>query len=625
MPQWDLGLRATWENEDAKALQALDELKNLNNEVAKSQQTHQAASAAADEHGNALSGLGAKAAGLVAQFVGIAAAVKFAWDSFKDAVTADKLMTQLTANARMLGGATEEQIRSLPAWVREISVAGGVMKEQLIPAVTTLMAATHDLTSAQLLAEVATGAAARGIGDFEGNVGALARAMETGTLRGFSPFVQMLREMLKGGEDINKVLPELVKRFGDAGAAVDTVAMQLARQKIMWVESKEEMGRAMEGISSAGVPILKGLAFALGLVGGGVLKVIGVFASLPAAMRGHFAEAAAIQKEWSEKATRMLEGVVDAWQKPADAAKRSEQEQGDALKRLAALFREHQKKEKAEADTELSEATRNIEKSEELRLHLEEQRRKKRLREILADKAEEERIEKEGDKKIEAFGNALFNAGEQLSAKQLEHLVARMRKALAEEQMTDQQRLQLKKQVAAAESQLDLAVADLKVKTDLEALSMLGQAAVTAFEGNKAVAVADAIISTYVAASHAAETKPFLPLGLAMTILALAQGFARVKQIESTSVGTGGGGVGAAASPSVAVPPSVYTGPSAAPVSSTHVESTVNQPSNITINTLTGDGAVATARQVRRILAPGERAYMRGIVNRAATTVGSRR
>ena len=69
----------------------------------------------------------------------------------------------------------------------------------------------------------------------------------------------------------------------------------------------------------------------------------------------------------------------------------------------------------------------------------------------------------------------------------------------------------------------------------------------------------------------------------------------------------------------------VYTGAPAttAPTSTTSVQSTVNQPTSVTINTLTGDGAVQTAREFQRILRPGSRSYDRGLPSRKPISVGT--
>jgi hypothetical protein len=129
MPELVLGLRAEWQNQNEKLLQALGELKQLNTQIAENTAAHQQAKQAAREHEDALSGLTSKAVGLAAQFLSVGAAIQFVWSAFKAGVDADKLMTQLAANARIMGNATDAQVAGLKSWVESIQHAGGLMKE----------------------------------------------------------------------------------------------------------------------------------------------------------------------------------------------------------------------------------------------------------------------------------------------------------------------------------------------------------------------------------------------------------------------------------------------------------------------------------------------------------------
>ena len=618
---YEIATKIGWTSDDAKLKDVVTQLEKLNATTAKHVEQQKQAKAASDQHGEALGGLARKAAGLVAQFVGVAAAVRFAWSAFKEGVEADKLMVGLAANARMLGNATDKQVDSLKDWVFWLERASGIDKQQLVPAVTMLMGATNDLASAQLLAEIAAGAAARQIGTFENNVAVLTRTLETGMVRGISPLANEMRKVLKGGEDITKMLPELVKKFGDGGEAVNTVAMQLARQKIQWHDSKEEMGRAMEGISTAGVPILKGLAYALGLVGAGVLKVIGFFASLPAAMKGHFVEAYAIQKEWSEKATKLLENIGDAWAKPAEAAKRSGKEEADAMAAALAAFKKALD-EKNKAQAKANKDARDEEKLQALPkaraitdvdatnpltgmpFKVEE----KMVKEALARQVEEWRKNAE---KVDKIHKELASKYKNWTMAELQAKIDELREIEATEMMS-----------AQTQEQIEADLVNAKAKLDQASMLDATKFALSQFGNVKGVAIAQALINTYEGATKALSAYP-PPFSFIAAAAVIAAGLMQVKQITSAEPGIAGGASAGAAS--ATMPPMVYTGAPAttAPTSTTSVQSTVNQPTSVTINTLTGDGAVQTAREFQRILRPGSRSYDRGLPSRKPISVGT--
>jgi hypothetical protein len=696
MPELVLGLRAEWQNQNEKLLQALGELKQLNTQIAENTAAHQQAKQAAREHEDALSGLTSKAVGLAAQFLSVGAAIQFVWSAFKAGVDADKLMTQLAANARIMGNATDAQVAGLKSWVESIQHAGGLMKEELVPAVTTLMAATHDLTSAQMLVEVASGAAARGVGTFEGNVTSLARALETGMLRGVSPFTQELRAMLKGSEDISKALPELIKKYGDAGAAVDTVAMRLRRQKVEWETSKEAMGHAVEAITSVAAPVIKTFAYGLGLVEAGIIKLGGAFASFFHWMKTGKEDITIMQKA-NEAADHALQGVADAFEGVTDAATRSKKAEEDALKVISKQIEEKSEKNKKAKEEELTHNKEVTEKLKALRLELDNQdiklgiealaRTKDELAKMLeltrlyaknrsailaAQEEVDERLAKTkegkaladamkpkaekkfGDKgAIDPLTGLSYAEGERLfaasrkkdeanayaSGERMDHitrLLADKKKHWTQREVEDakaaleaideQGIIYAGKDADRKEAEAKLAKLTAQTALDVNTQAVAGalDTMANAFPQNKAFAVASAIMNTYEGATKALAQGGFA--GIIMAAAVIASGLAQVAKIESTEPGGGGGGGGAAAAPRIGAVtmPAVVAGASGG---STYHQSTsnVNAPVNVNINTLMGDKAVATTREVQRILQPGERAYARTTLNQPSASMGSAR
>ncbi len=102
--------------------------------------------------------------------------------------------------------------------------------------------------------------------------------------------------------------------------------------------------------------------------------------------------------------------------------------------------------------------------------------------------------------------------------------------ALKKKQLTDEQALE-----QARRAQLN---------QNLTATSQFLQAGILLAKQNskegQALAIANALVSTYQAITNALATKPFIPAGLAAAALAGAQGFAAVRNITSQKFATGG-------------------------------------------------------------------------------------
>jgi hypothetical protein len=385
------------------------------------------------------------------------------------------------------------------------------------------------------------------------------------------------------------------------------------------------MGRALEAVSSGAMPLLKVLSFGLAMVGGGVMKLIGAFKVMHDVMHGDLASAKLDWQEWSEKATKLIENVADAWQKPVEAAQRSAKDQKDAEDAALATFRAAlEAKLKAQKDNDqklLEELERHNAqvRNREMQLQLEAQLRANAEVKIEADMLQRmEALWRRYEANEAAIRDISRTNFAKLNARELAMLQEHLRQMLREHTTSMDER----NKVTLIMAQIN---AQIQERAEMEATAGMLGALSNAFPEFKAFGLAKALINTYEGVTEAL-TLPW-PMNLIAAATTLAEGLAQVRQIESVNPHGGGGGGGSiAAAPTVTVPPTVYAGPTApAAAAAPSVSSTVNQPQNITINTLTGDGAVATARAVQRILRPGSRAYDRGVVNRQALTIGSTR
>jgi len=191
---------------------------------------------------------------------------------------------------------------------------------------------------------------------------------------------------------------------------------------------------------------------------------------------------------------------------------------------------------------------------------------------------------------------------------------AEARKQLALDTFAEQERLLDKESAAFKEAQaektrlvaeanaeeelLDKQLADMKFTLAQNGLKAIAGALNENSAAAKAALTAEAIMSTYKAATTALDSKPFFPLGLIGFATALTTGFSAVKNIVSTKVPGGGAGVAgvsaAAASPVAQAPAFNVVGQS--PLNQI-AETLNNQPPT---KAYVVSGEVTTAQQLDR-------------------------
>jgi len=149
----------------------------------------------------------------------------------------------------------------------------------------------------------------------------------------------------------------------------------------------------------------------------------------------------------------------------------------------------------------------------------------------------------------------------------------------------------------AEEELLDKNLADMKFNLAKDGLKAIAGALNENSAAAKAALTAEAIMSTYKAATTALDSKPFFPLGLIGFATALTTGFSAVKNIVSTKVpggGAGAAGVSAAAA-TVAQPPS-FNVVGSSPLN--QIAETLNNQQPTRAYVVSGD--VTTAQQLDR-------------------------
>jgi hypothetical protein len=227
--------------------------KNLSGELSNIEgKTHKFGAAMAKAGKYALLGLGA---GLAAAGV---AGVKFAQSAADDAQAAELMATAFRNNAR----ATDEQIASAEDWITLQGKQKGVADDELRPALSRLVTATHDVGEAQKLATLAM--------DVSAGSGKSLEAVSTALMKAQNGQVSSLSRLgintkNAAGETIgmDEAVQRMAETFGGAAAAkADTFQGKMDRLKLMMSETGESIGyklipigvKLMDWVNDSAIP-----------------------------------------------------------------------------------------------------------------------------------------------------------------------------------------------------------------------------------------------------------------------------------------------------------------------------------------------------------------------------------
>lgn len=276
--------------------------------------------------------------GLAMEFVAVQSAVNFLGDSIKAALAEERMDRNLVNNIQALGGVSQETAAATLLWIDSLEIASTVSKEKLAPALTDLIAITGNVESAQRILAGAAGAAAAGMGTFEGNVSAMAKALEKGPdslNRATDAFSVKLKQAYKDTGDINKAVTVMADKFKDGGAAVQDTGTKLERQKIAWNETKEAIGGLFTSLVTQLMPAFQGFA---NIIGGvvGTLKILITAIIETAKVEGKLAKSLwqMATGDFSGAWKTATDGIADGWRNVEDSIVSA----GDALQDINNAF-----------------------------------------------------------------------------------------------------------------------------------------------------------------------------------------------------------------------------------------------------------------------------------------------
>ena len=181
----------------------------------------------------------------VAAAASAAFAIKLGVDSVKAAMAEQESIAVLTKTLQNVTGATNDQIDSVDRYIKQTMFRLNVQDDLLRPSLQALVIATHDVSKAEGLQQVALDVSANRGKDLTAVSIALAKAY-AGNFNALKRLGIPLSETLIKSKDFVGVVKELESATkGSAAAAADTFAGRIGRIGLAFEEVKKTIGNAI--------------------------------------------------------------------------------------------------------------------------------------------------------------------------------------------------------------------------------------------------------------------------------------------------------------------------------------------------------------------------------------------
>ena len=210
--------------------------------------------------------------------------------AFAGAAAAKAAMEDAAAQSRLAGqlirstGATDGVIKANEGFLSSLSMTVAVADDALRPALSSLVTATHDLSSAQSLLKTALDVSAATGTDLQTVSDALAKAYQ-GNMRGLQALSPEMKKAIQDGANFSDVLQILTDNFGGAAeAAANTADGQFKQLTIAIDEAKEAVGTALIPIILELIKPLKNMATWIEKNTTLFVILVGTFATLAGAL-----------------------------------------------------------------------------------------------------------------------------------------------------------------------------------------------------------------------------------------------------------------------------------------------------------------------------------------------------
>ena len=181
----------------------------------------------------------------VAAAASAAFAIKVGVDSVKAAMAEQQSVAILANTLKNVTGATNDQIAAVDAYIKQTMLRLNVQDDLLRPSLQALVIATHDVSKAEALQQVALDVSANRGKDLTAVSIALAKAY-AGNFNALKRLGVPLSETLIKSKDFVGIVKELeAATKGSAAAAADTFAGKIGRIGLAFEEVKKSIGNAI--------------------------------------------------------------------------------------------------------------------------------------------------------------------------------------------------------------------------------------------------------------------------------------------------------------------------------------------------------------------------------------------
>ena len=172
-------------------------------------------------------------------------AIKIGVDSLKAAIADQKSQAILANTLKNTTGANKEAIAATQAYIKSTELRLGITDEELRPSLGALVTATHSVTKAEEIQQVAMDISAARHKD----LGAVSIALSKAYMGNFTALKKLaipLSQSLIDTKDFNGAMKELSSSVGgSATIAADTLAGRMDRVKLGFEEAKKSLGEAL--------------------------------------------------------------------------------------------------------------------------------------------------------------------------------------------------------------------------------------------------------------------------------------------------------------------------------------------------------------------------------------------
>jgi hypothetical protein len=172
-------------------------------------------------------------------------AVKIGVDSLKAALADQKSQAVLANTLRNTTGANKEAIEATQAYIKATELRLGITDEELRPSLAALVTATHNVTEAEKIQQVAMDISAARHKDLSAVSIALSKAY-LGNFTALKKLAIPLSQSLIDTKNFQGALDELsASVHGSATVAADTLSGRLERVQLGFEEAKKSLGEAL--------------------------------------------------------------------------------------------------------------------------------------------------------------------------------------------------------------------------------------------------------------------------------------------------------------------------------------------------------------------------------------------